>query len=73
MFQYWRTLFLRTLDRINPFCNKLAELWTKNPDLRFGQIISNLSRYAESNYGKDIFYLEEPELLKVLEEMLGGR
>ncbi len=31
----------RDKARINPFCDRLAQLWeTHGPDLRFGQIIS---------------------------------
>ena len=61
---------MRAQDRIKPFCDELAILWSKHPYLRFGQIISNLSQYVAKNYGKDIFYMEEAELLKVLNEFM---
>ena len=70
MYSYWRMIFLRDPDRIKPFCEIFSELWLKYPDLRFGQIISNLSTYAMSKYNKDIFYLEEFEILVILTEML---
>ena len=61
---------MRAQDRIKPFCDEFAILWSKQPYLRFGQIVSNLSQYVAKHYGKDIFYLEEAELLKVLNEFM---
>ena len=48
----------RDANRIKPFCNEFAELWSKYPDLRFGQIMSNIARYVQMEYRKDMFYME---------------
>lgn len=58
----------RDANRIKPFCDEFAELWSKYPDLRFGQIMSNIARYVQMAYRKDIFYMEEDELMEVLRE-----
>ncbi len=42
--------------------NELEELWEKNSDWRFGQLLSNIDFYN----GEDIFYIED----NVLEEKL---
>ena len=63
---------MRDPDRIWPFATQLAQLWQRYPDLRFGQLIQNLSAYAKAKYNKDIFYIEEDECLQILAEYLGG-
>lgn len=63
---------MRDPNRIKPFCTELAELWSNWPDLRFGQIMSNISRYVHFEHGKDIFYMEDKELMEVLREQLRG-
>lgn len=57
---------MRDINRIKPFCDELAELWSKYPDLRFGQIMSNIARYVQMEKRRDMFYFEEEELLEVL-------
>lgn len=61
---------MRDPNRIEPFCAELAKLWSNWPDLRFGQIMYNISKYVQFEHGKDIFYMEEEELMKVLREQL---
>lgn len=61
---------MRSPNRIFPFCTEFAELWTKYPDLRFGQIMSNISRYVEMEHGRDMFYMEDEELMKVIRHQL---
>jgi hypothetical protein len=61
---------MRDSNRIKPFCTELAELWSNWPDLRFGQIMYNISKYVNFEHGKDIFYMEDEELLKVFREQL---
>ena len=61
---------MRDINRIKPFCDELAELWAKYPDLRFGQIMSNIARYVQMEKRRDMFYFEEEELLEVLREQL---
>ena len=54
---------MRDPGRIYTFCNKLAAIWSKVPDWRFGQLIVN----AMSELGRDPFYVEEPQMLEFLD------
>lgn len=59
---------VRDPERIAGFAEKLGVMWKNRcPDWRFGQLISNFMSW----YRKDIFFLEEEEFLKKLEEFLG--
>ena len=49
----------RDVNRIQPFCDRLAKAWEKLPDWRFGQLMVNLMRDYEAEHGHDIFYLEK--------------
>ena len=52
----------RDPDRIPLVLAALERYWTKHPDLRLGQIVSNVS-------GKyDPFYLDDTDLLTALEK-----
>ena len=46
------------------------QIWSKYSDLRFGQIMSNIARYVQMEYRKDMFYMEEEELMEVLRYQL---
>ena len=46
---------MRNPDRIEPFLQKLGELWRYLPDYRFGQLIYRLA----DELGQDIFFPEE--------------
>lgn len=59
---------MRDPKRIKTFLKKIEELWLKNPDLRFGQLIIWLAKIKEHN--PELFYLEEDELLAKLENEL---
>jgi len=48
---------MRDIKRIDPFLEKLGELWKFYPDLRFGQLIYVLAQDMKFD---DIFYPEEP-------------
>lgn len=61
---------MRDPNRIQSFCTEFTELWSKYPDLRFGQIMSNISRYIQMEYRKDMFYMEEDELMKIIRDQL---
>lgn len=57
---------MRDPERLNGFYNYLKTVHKKVfPDWRFGQLITNLIRY----YG-DIFFLEEEDFLKVLDNFI---
>lgn len=61
---------MRDVNRIQSFCMELAELWSNWPDLRFGQFMSNVAKYVKMELGKDIFYMEEDELMKIIRQQL---
>lgn len=53
---------MRDPKRIYKFCNRLAEIWLAScPDRRFAQLLHNVAR------GRDLFYMEEDELIRELE------
>jgi len=52
--------------RIDTILNVLREYWSKNPDLRLGQILENIS----SRSSKPTFYLEDDILLDQLNSNL---
>ena len=59
---------MRNKQRIYPFTYKLTQYWLKNPDLRFGQIVSIIGNQLGN--GRDIFYAEEKELGKILDKLI---
>lgn len=58
----------RSINRIDPFIERLAVLWKKYPDMRFGQLVEDILRlYVVDRYGK----FERPTfdaLLWIMEE-----
>lgn len=54
---------MRNPDRIEPMLKQLELYWKANPDLRLGQIISNM---AASIGSIDCFYTEDDILMGVL-------
>jgi len=60
---------MRDPKRIKPILKKLEDYWTKNPDLRLGQIIANCVRAHDGRLNCDPFYLEDDELLDGLEKL----
>lgn len=61
---------MRDVNRIKPFCDEFAELWANYPDLRFGQIMSNIARYCQIEKRIDMFFLEENELMEIIRNQL---
>lgn len=57
---------MRDPNRIPKFCNKLAEIWSKYPDFRFGQFIMN----AFDNV--DIWYAEDDKIIQHLENWMNS-
>lgn len=39
---------MRDPKRIKPFLKKIEELWLKNPDLKFGQLIIGITKNSDS-------------------------
>ena len=54
---------MRNPDRIGPMLKQLESYWRANPDLRLGQIISNM---AASVGSKDCFFTEDDKMMGIL-------
>ena len=56
-------------QHIDVFCKQFAAIWKQHPDLRFGQLISIIcsTRYIYDMNGRDIFYIEDKDMLDYLE------
>ena len=46
---------------------EIAKIWANLPNWRFGQLIYNFEKVMEEE-GRDIFYMEEDELIQRLRE-----
>jgi hypothetical protein len=57
---------MRSINRIDPFLNKLGELWKECPDLRFGQLIYMLAGELQC----DIHFPEEERWLEAIENLM---
>ncbi len=63
---------LKDPKRISEIMSLLGEYWTLNPstmDLRLGQIMSNLI-YSTVRQPKNIYYLEDDEVIEELKKMI---
>ena len=58
---------MRDPQRIKPFLVRIEQLWLKNPDFRFGQLIIWLAKIKELN--PKLFYLEDEEFLEKMKEL----
>lgn len=59
---------MRNPKRIDEFCDALKEMWHRAPDWRFGQLMSNFLGEVYTKSGKDIWFIEEPEMLEYVKE-----
>lgn len=56
---------MRSKERIDIFCNKLAKLWKENAqDWRFGQLIINVF----GTLSRDPWFYEEDEMMEIFEQ-----
>ena len=55
---------MRDADRITPFLQEFEALWKQHPDLRFGQLVSNLQCRIDGK--NDPFYTEDSAMLKAI-------
>lgn len=58
---------MRDINRIDKFCNELAEQWKKVPDWRFGQLMCNILGGMQGE-GRDPFFPEEDEMMEFIKE-----
>ena len=66
---------MRDPSRLYYFYNELMRVHMENfPDMRFGQFICNFEAWLliEKNM-RDIFYIEEDEILLLMNEFIGKR
>ena len=56
---------VRDPERIDAFLERLRKIWMKNPDLRFGQLILNISRNPSLLY--NILSREDDEFIEKME------
>lgn len=59
---------MRDPNRIYPLLDKLARAWKKQPDLRFGQFMTNLFYQC----GRDPFYIEDDVWEVALDALIRG-
>ncbi len=65
---------MRNPDRIPKILKRLEEVWLKNPDLRFGQLIENVFPNRpgfDKKYSRSAYFIEDENFVKVLEEYYG--
>lgn len=65
---------MRNPERLDDFYKQLCDLHKKyTPDWRFGQLCSNFFGWLYSVKGKDLFFPEENEMMKYIEEYFSER
>lgn len=57
---------MRDPKRIKPLLERIEQLWTNNPDFRFGQLIMSITKTGEHN--PKLFNMEEEEFLEKINE-----
>ena len=59
---------MRDPKRIDTFCEELKKMWHKVPDWRFGQLMSNFLGDVYSKTGRDIFFIEDDEMVELVKK-----
>lgn len=59
---------MRNPKRIDEFCEEFRKMWHRVPDWRFGQLVSNFLSYVYEQSNKDIWFIEEPEMLEYVKD-----
>ena len=59
---------MRDPKRIAVFIEKLRGYWACLPDWRFGQLMSNFLGYVVEQTKRDIFFIEDDEMLVLLDK-----
>lgn len=55
---------MRDPNRIREYCDSLAWIWSRVPDWRFGQLMSNMLGAYVAETHKDIFFPKDDELFE---------
>ena len=59
---------MRDPNRIDKFCDELKTIWHKVPDWRFGQFMVNMDQIIHIHYDKDMFYIEDDDMLEIMKD-----
>lgn len=60
---------MRDKNRLDEFYNQLHDIHKKSfPDYRFGQFVNNIFNWIACTYNRDVFFIEEGEMLKLIKE-----
>lgn len=60
---------MRNVERIEPFMDKIKEIWIKNPDLRFWQLINLIAGECYEVENTDPFFWEEDKWLELIDKI----
>lgn len=58
---------MRDINRIRPFCERLAAAWEHFPDFRFGQFILDVYSVGAD---RDPFFIEDDESIQMIEKFV---
>ena len=61
---------MRDPQRIDYYCNELAEVWHKVPDWRLSQLMKNILNGWVNKYGTDPFYAEDAEFMSFINDYI---
>jgi len=61
---------MRDPNRIDYYCDELANLWHKVPDWRLSQLMKNALNAWVDQHGTDPFYVEDEDFLGFLFEYI---
>lgn len=64
---------MRDPKRIDEFCEELKKMWHQVPDWRFGQLMSNALGEVYAKKNRDIFFIEDDEMLEDLKELFSTK
>ena len=64
---------MRKTERIEPFMDKIKEIWIKNPDLRFGQLINLIIDKCYELEKSDPFFWEEDKWLELIDKKFNSK
>ena len=59
---------MRKIERIEPFMDKVKEIWEKNPDLRFWQLIELITSRCYELDKTDPFFWEDDKWLELIDK-----
>ena len=62
---------MRDPKRIDRFCDELKSVWMCVPDWRFGQLMHNILCAFYEDTKRDIFYVEDDELMEYFIKYIG--